>query len=87
MITEVLRGDLGYDGIVVTDAMNMGAIVEQYTSDEAAVTAVETGVDIILMPVDFKRAVEGVLAAVESGAIPLECIDESVRRILMAKLK
>lgn len=62
---------LMYDGIVVTDAMNMGAIVEQYTSDEAAVAAVEAGVDIILMPVDFKRAVEGVLAAVESGAIPL----------------
>lgn len=87
MITEVLRGDLGYDGIVVTDAMNMGAIVGQYASDEAAVAAVGAGVDIILMPADFKRAVEGVLAAVESGAIPLECIDESVRRILIAKLK
>lgn len=87
MITEVLRGDLGYDGIIVTDAMNMGAIAGHYASDEAAVTAVLAGADVILMPQDFGLAAEGVLSAVQSGVIPEERIDESVRRIIMVKLR
>lgn len=86
MITEVLREDLGYDGIIVTDAMNMGAIVEQYASDEAAVAAVMAGVDVILMPEDFRIAAEGVLAAVQSGTISEERIDASVKRLIMLKL-
>ncbi|MDE7479377.1 MAG: glycoside hydrolase family 3 protein [Lachnospiraceae bacterium] len=86
MVTEILRGDLGYEGIIITDAMNMGAIVKKYTSDEAAVMAIQAGVDVILMPKDFKQAAEGVLAAVNSGTITKERIDESVRRILKVKL-
>ncbi len=87
MITQVLRGALKYDGIIVTDAMNMGAITELYASDEAAVTAIKAGVDVILMPEDFRLAAQGVLAAVRSGVISEERIDESVRRLIMAKLK
>ncbi|MDE6218859.1 MAG: glycoside hydrolase family 3 protein, partial [Lachnospiraceae bacterium] len=87
MVTEVLRQDLGYDGIIVTDAMNMGAIVGKYPSDAAAVAAIEAGVDMILMPDDFDQAVEGVLSAVRSGTISEERIDASVRRILRAKLR
>lgn len=87
MITEVLREDLGYDGIIVTDAMNMGAIAKQYASDEAAVAAVMAGVDVILMPEDFRLAVEGVLAAVQNGTISEERIDASVKRLIMLKLK
>ncbi|MDE7321306.1 MAG: glycoside hydrolase family 3 protein [Lachnospiraceae bacterium] len=87
MITEILRRDLKYDGIIVTDAMNMGAIVEQYASDEAAVAAVKAGADVILMPEDFRLAAEGVLAAVQGGGISEDRIDESVRRIIMVKLK
>lgn len=87
MVTEILREDLGYGGIIVTDAMNMGAIVEKYTSDEAAVAAVNAGVDMILMPADFHRAAEGVLSAVGCGEISEERIDESVRRILDVKLR
>lgn len=86
MVTEVLRQDLGYDGIIVTDAMNMGAIVEKYASDAAAAAAIEAGVDMILMPDNFNQAVEGVLSAVSSGSISEARIDESVRRILKAKL-
>ena len=87
MLTEVLRGDLAYDGIIVTDAMNMGAIVNQYASDEAAVAAVKAGVDVILMPQDLQSAAEGVLAAVRSGVISEERIDASVRRLIWVKLK
>lgn len=85
MVTEILRGDLGYEGIIVTDAMNMGAIAGKYASDEAAVMAINAGVDMILMPKDFNQAVEGVQSAVECGMIRKERIDESVRRILKVK--
>ena len=66
--------------------MNMGAIVQTYSSGEAAVKAVAAGADMILMPEDLKSAWEGILEAVESGTIPEERIDASVRRILRAKL-
>ena len=85
MISEVLRSRMGYDGIVITDAMNMGAISQQYDSAEAAVLALQAGVDLILMPVDFHNACEGVLAALETGELTGERIDESVRRILRVK--
>lgn len=85
MITDVLRGALGYEGIVVTDAMNMGAVSQQYDSGTAAVLALQAGVDLLLMPADFESACEGVLAALESGALTEERIEESVRRILRVK--
>ncbi len=86
MITEILRGDLGYDGLVVTDAMNMGAITEKYSSDTATVMAIKAGADIILMPEDFESAVKSVLNAVVNGDITEARIDESVRRIIRAKI-
>lgn len=85
MITEVLRGQMGYDGIVVTDAMNMGAITSSYSSSEAAVLAIQAGVDIILMPEDFEAAYNGVIEAVNNGTITEERINESVVRIVRVK--
>lgn len=85
MITSVLREQLDYQGIVITDAMNMGAISNQYSSEEAAVRAIEAGADMILMPADFQQALEGVMQAAENGVISEERIDESVRRILKVK--
>ncbi len=87
MVTEILRGDLEYDGLIVTDAMNMGAIAGCYMSGEAAVAAVNAGVDMILMPQDFHQAAEALLDAVARGEISEERIDESVRRILKVKLR
>ena len=87
MITDVLRNQMGYDGIVITDAMNMGAIVQTYSSGEAAVKTIQAGTDIVLMPADFNSAYQGVLQAVENGVISTERIDESVRRILKIKLE
>lgn len=87
MITGILRTDLGYDGLVITDAMNMGAIAKNYDSGIAAKMAVKAGVDMVLMPNDFHAAYSGLYTAVRSGEISEERIDESVRRILTAKVK
>ena len=87
MITGVLREDMGFDGVVITDAMNMGAIAENYSPAEAAVKAVLAGVDMILMPEDFQQAYTGVLNAVKSGKITQERIDASVTRIIGLKLE
>lgn len=86
IITDLLRTKLGYDGLVVTDALNMGAVTEQYTSAQAAVQTILAGGDLVLMPVDFEAAYEGVLDAVKSGTISEERVDESLRRILRLKL-
>ena len=86
MVTDILREKMGYTGLVVTDAMNMGAITEEYTSGEAAVKALQAGVDIVLMPENFQEAYQGVLDAVADGTLTEERIDESVTRILTVKL-
>lgn len=86
MINQVLRADMGFEGVVVTDAMNKKAITASYGSAEAAVTAIEAGADIILMPNDFKEAYEGVLEAVRSGKITEERINTSLVRIVKAKM-
>ena len=85
-ITDVLRDELGFDGIIVTDAMNMGAITDKFTSAEAAVMAIIAGVDMILMPENFREALDGVLRAVDDGLISPERIRESLTRIFRIKL-
>lgn len=87
IITDLLRTQMQYDGIVVTDALNMGAIVQQYSSADAAVQTILAGSDLILMPQNFEEAYQGILDAVESGTISQERLDESVRRILRMKIK
>lgn len=87
MVTDVLREQLGYQGIVITDAMNMGAISQEYNSKEASVMALKAGVDLVLMPTDFEEAYQGVLSAIEEGELTEERIDESVRRVLRLKIE
>lgn len=86
LITDVLRGQMGYNGIVITDAMNMEAVAGFYNSDKAAVLAVTAGADMILMPADYNTAYTGILNAVNDGTITEERINESVTRIVKAKL-
>ncbi len=86
MITDILRGKLGYEGIVMTDGLNMGAIANQYSSAEAAVAAVSAGADILLMPADFEAAYHGIIAAVNDGTISEARIDASVKRIIALKM-
>lgn len=85
VVTNILRGDLDFQGLVLTDALEMGAIVNEYGCGTSAVMAVKAGCDILLMPLDFQEAFDAVLRAVESGEISEERIDESVRRILAFK--
>lgn len=87
MITDVLRKQMGYDGLVITDSFSMGVIVNAYDSGTAALQALQAGVDILLMPQDFHQAYDAVIHAVESGTISEERINASVRRILRVKLK
>lgn len=87
MITEILRGQLGYQGIVITDAMGMKAIADYYTSADAAVLALQAGADMILMPENYEEAYNGVLEAVNNGTLTEERIDESLRRIFRIKCK
>jgi len=82
MLTEKLRGELGFEGVIVTDGLGMGAITRQYSSAEAAVKALQAGADILLLPENFFDAFDAVLAAVEDGTLTSERIDRSVRRIL-----
>lgn len=86
-VTEILREQMGFEGVVITDALNMGAISQYYSSGEACIQAVQAGVDMLLMPADFQGAYQSVLEAVRDGRIPQERLDESVRRIMRLKDK
>ncbi len=85
ILTDKLRNELGYKGVIITDGMAMGAITRQYNSAEAAILSLQAGADIILGPKDFIEAFDAVLAAVENGTLSEERIDESVRRVLTLK--
>jgi beta-glucosidase len=87
IMTEELRHNLGFEGLISTDALVMGAIADRYGADDAPVMAVAAGSDIILMPVDPETAIRSVCHAVESGLISAERIKESVGRIWRSKQK
>ena len=85
MLTEKLRGELGFEGLIITDALSMGAIRECYASAEACKRCVQAGADILLMPYQYFEAFDGLVEAVEKGEISESRIDESVYRILRFK--
>lgn len=85
ILTEKLRNEMGYKGIIITDAMEMGAIQKTYSDEESTVMAVMAGADIILMPYDYRKAFNAVVQAVKKGQLTESRIDESVRRILTVK--
>jgi beta-N-acetylhexosaminidase len=85
MLTDVLRGELKFTGVIFTDAMNMRGVAAHYPDGEAAVRAVKAGADVILYPPSVEQAYKAVKRAVETGELKESRIDESVRRILAAK--
>lgn len=85
IVTELLREELGFNGVVITDSLQMQAMSDHYTSAEIAVGAVKAGVDLLLCPTNLEAAADALLAAVESGEITEERLDESVLRILTLK--
>lgn len=87
VVTGWAREKLRYQGILITDAMSMGAISDNYQPSEAAVKAIQAGIDIVLDPKDFDAAYQGVLAAVKSGKISQEQVNQAVTRIVATKLE
>lgn len=87
ILTRLLRQQMNFDELIVTDALIMGAILDRYGATEAPVMAVEAGADIVLMPVDPEGAIDAICEAVETGRIPLAQIQASLDRIWRAKRK
>jgi beta-N-acetylhexosaminidase len=87
ILTGLLRKDLGFRGIISTDALDMAGITKQWPAGQAAVKAIEAGTDVLLMPANPEEAIDAVVSAVRRGAISRERIDESVRRVLAAKAR
>lgn len=85
VIEDTLRGTLDFDGVVMTAALDSKAITEKYEAAQAAVEAVKAGADILYRPADFEAAMNGVVDAVNSGTIPENRIDQSLRRIYRIK--
>lgn len=87
LVTDLLRDEMAFQGIIITDALNMGAVSEHYSPQDAAVMAVQAGCDMLLMSDYFEPSFQAVLDAVADGRISEEDIDASVLRIIEAKLK
>jgi len=81
----ILRNELGFDGIIITDAMNMGAIVEEYGAGESAVMAVQAGIDMVLMPLSMEEAHAALTDAVGKGIISEERVNDALWHILSLK--
>ncbi len=93
-LTDILKTDMGFDGIIMTDSMLMDAIIEYFSMEEACITAINAGVDILLMPInlsserdakDLEKLINAIKAAVSSGEISEERINDAVKRIIRAK--
>lgn len=87
IVTELLRNEMGFHGVIMTDSLEMSAITDYYESGEIALKAVQAGVDILLCPPDPQAAVSALVEAVEIGSISEERLNESVLRILELKLR
>jgi beta-N-acetylhexosaminidase len=87
ILTDLLRNELGFDGIIVTDAMGMGGVTTLYEPEEAALMAIKAGIDMILLPPKPKEVIDALVQAVRSGEISEERINSSVKRILEAKAR
>ncbi|MCK5944681.1 MAG: serine hydrolase, partial [Planctomycetes bacterium] len=85
ILHDVLRQELGFTGLVVTDALEMGGVKDAFAPDEVAIRALLAGADVLLMPPDPLAARDAVVAAVKSGRVPQERLDDAVRRILSMK--
>ncbi|MBQ6432179.1 MAG: glycoside hydrolase family 3 [Oscillospiraceae bacterium] len=85
IVTDLLRGELGYDGVVITDSFEKGAISYNYEVGIAAIAAIQAGCDVIYMPSDLEAAAQAIITAVNNGILDTARIDESVLRILTLK--
>ena len=86
-MTDLLREDMGFDGLLFTDALVMGALTDRYGAAEVSVMAIEAGSDVLLMPTDVTEAIDAVTAAVNAGRIAPSQIRRSARRVLETKAR
>lgn len=86
IVTELLREELGFDGVVITDSLKMQAMTDHYGSGDIAVRAIQAGVDLLLCPQNLEEAVNALTQAVEDGTVTQERLDESVLRVLRLKI-
>lgn len=90
IVTNLLKGELGFNGVVFTDDLTMGAVSEQYTADEAAVRALKAGCDMLLVCFEYENAentIDAIVSAVKNGQLDEERLDDAVLRILTIKSK
>ena len=86
IVTDLLRKELHFEGVVITDGLQMGAMSDYYSSGEIAVRAISAGVDLLLCPDNPQEAVSALQNALEQGELSQARIDESVKRILAMKI-
>ena len=87
VINGLLRGELGYDGVVATDSLRMSAVTSSYKKGQEAVAALKAGADILLLPPDLDAALQAVRRALDTGELTMERIEQSVERILALKIR
>ena len=87
IVTNLLKNELNYKGLVITDALNMGALKNTYTDKEIYVHAINAGVDLLLMPNGSRNAIKYIKEAIDSNDVKVSQIDESVKKILTYKYK
>lgn len=87
IVTKVLREELGFEGVIITDSLDMGAVTRHYTMEETVIRSINAGVDVLLCPGSVPKVVEIIKKAVKDGKIAEERIDESVLRILKMKIE
>ncbi len=85
VLGDLLRGDLDFEGVVISDAMDMRGVLDKYGAVEAAIRAVEAGADVLIQPLDVRQTIDAVVQGVSSGRYDEARIDGSVRRLLEAK--
>lgn len=87
VITGVLKGELKFNGLVVTDAMDMRGLTKQFPAGEASVRAIEAGTDLLLIPSSAEQAIKGVMDAIASKRLTVKRIEESLQKVLEAKVR
>ena len=87
VVTGLLRGELGFRGIIISDAMDMRGVLDQFGADEAAKRAIAAGIDVLIQPLDVSKTIDAVIAGIKEGRYTEARIDSSVRRVLETKRK
>jgi beta-N-acetylhexosaminidase len=85
VLTALLRGELGFKGIIISDAMDMRGVLDQYGSDEAVKRAIAAGIDVLIQPLDVSQTIDAVVAGVREGRYTEARLDSSVRRVIETK--